>query len=125
LNNAHDSVGAGAHVVGRNAANGGVETRGCRTDAQEQRNLNEEDDEAAHTVGAGRTASASSKVASKWDRGHLQSNDGEDYHKRVEREDISDAEGEAKDHAQNTDPAGTSGQLEMPMLISYSFAVVG
>lgn len=55
-------------------------------------------------------------MAGKWDRGHLQSNDGEDYHKRVEREDISDAEGEAKNHAQNTDPAGTSGQLEMPIV---------
>lgn len=45
LDEAHDKVNAGTHVVRSEAAHEGIEFRGRRTDTKEQRNLDEDDDD--------------------------------------------------------------------------------
>lgn len=50
LDDGHDGVGSGAHVVGGDAADEGVELLGGRADAEEEGDLNEEDDQGGGTV---------------------------------------------------------------------------
>ena len=50
LHRTHDGVRAGAHVVCRDAADGGVKARRGRADAEEQRDFDEEDDKRGGSV---------------------------------------------------------------------------
>jgi hypothetical protein len=49
LDDTHGKVDGGAHVIGLESANEGIKCRRRRTDAQEERDLDEEDDERADT----------------------------------------------------------------------------
>ena len=51
LDEGHDAVGGGAHPVGRDLADGVVERRRGRADAQEEGDLDEEDYEGGYAVG--------------------------------------------------------------------------
>lgn len=50
LGQGHGAVRGGAHVVGRDAADGGIEGARGRADSQQQGHLNEEDDERRDAV---------------------------------------------------------------------------
>jgi hypothetical protein len=50
LHDGHDAVGARAHVVTRDLADGGVKGGRGRADAQQQRDLDEEDDKGRDAV---------------------------------------------------------------------------
>lgn len=50
LDSTHGGVHGGAHVVGGEAADEGIELGGCRANTEEERYLNEEDDEGASTA---------------------------------------------------------------------------
>jgi hypothetical protein len=45
LDQGHDAVNGGAHIVGREAADEGIEFGGCRTDAQKERDFDEDEDQ--------------------------------------------------------------------------------
>lgn len=53
LDEGHDAVGTGTHVVGRDLADGIIEGRRGRADAQEKGHFDEEDDEGRDTAGEG------------------------------------------------------------------------
>ena len=50
LHGAHDEVNGGAHVVGAEFADEGIERGRSRADTKEKRYLNEDDDEGAYSV---------------------------------------------------------------------------
>lgn len=50
LYSAHDEVDGGAHVVGAEFADEGVELRGGRADAEEERDFDEDDNKGAYSV---------------------------------------------------------------------------
>lgn len=81
VDNGHDGIGARAHVVRRDLADGGIEAGRGRADAQEQGHLDEEDDE-----------------------GEDESDDAEDEKEGVKGEDVGNTEGKAEDHGQDAEP---------------------
>jgi hypothetical protein len=50
LDDAHDEIDGGAHVVCLEAADEGVEVLGCRADAQQERDFDEDEDEGGDAV---------------------------------------------------------------------------
>jgi hypothetical protein len=52
LDKSHDTISCGAHVIGRDLADGGIEGSRSRANSEEERHFDEEDDERGDTIGA-------------------------------------------------------------------------
>lgn len=93
LYGAHDEVYGGAHVVGAELADEGVELGRRRADAEEERYLDEDDDEGAHSVAALATFC--------WRKQRLDNvqADNAECDDKVGVEDVCDSEREAEEYA--------------------------
>jgi hypothetical protein len=99
LHSAHDEVDGRAHVVGFEFANEAVELGRGRTDAEEQRNLDEDDDEGAYSVGDCQRGGKNLEGM-----GFIQANDAKgDDEGRVEN--VGDSKRKAEEDAQHASPA--------------------
>jgi hypothetical protein len=110
LDDAHDEVDGGAHVVCLEAADEGVEVLGCRADAQQQRDFDEDEDEGGDAGVEKKRVLVGGLV---WDGTGLELGwDGQDdiqakhtpQDDDVEVEDVCDSEGEAEDDAEDAGP---------------------
>lgn len=81
LDQTHDTVDAGARVVGRDLADGGIERGRGWADPKEKRHLNKEDDE-----------------------GRGQCKGAEEVHDYNNSKDVRNAQSEAQDHGQDSEP---------------------
>lgn len=101
LDYAHCGVDGGAHVVGFEAADEGVEFLGGRADAQEEGDFDEDEDEAGDAV---RDRSAEMlRVGTMKPGGCSQAQDAPEDDD-VEVEDVGNAEGKAEDYAKHAGP---------------------
>jgi len=94
LGSRHGRIRSGAHVVGRDFANAGVERRRRGTDPEQQWHFDEEDNEGGDPIGIARLAAASAG-ATRIQVVDLQADDAEDDDEDAEGEDVSDAQGKA------------------------------
>ena len=97
LNDTHGEVDGGAHVIGLESADEGIKGGGCRTNAQEERDFDKEDDERADT--GFRVSAESFKTSDYYSQAYHGKQDDP-----VEEEDIANAETEAQHHADDTSP---------------------
>jgi hypothetical protein len=97
LDDTHGKVDCGAHVIGLESADEGIKRGRCRTDAQEERHFDKEDNERADT---------GCRVSTVY----LQAFDcySQAYHGEqddpVKEEDVANAETKAQHHADDTGP---------------------
>ena len=97
LDDTHGKVDGGAHVIGLESADEGIKGGGCRTNAQEERDFDKEDDERADT--GFRVSAESFKTPDYYSQAYHGKQDDP-----VEEEDIANAETEAQHHADDTSP---------------------
>lgn len=97
LDQAHDTINSGAHIVRFEASDEVIEGCGGRADSEEERDLDEEDDEGADTVFM--------LAVDCWGRAGMcmQAYDGEQDNP-VELEDVGYAQCEAEDYAEYAGP---------------------
>jgi hypothetical protein len=88
LQSTHDTIGARAHVVGRNLANELVELGRSWADSEEERDLNKQDDER-------RCDGKSAK----------------DDSNNIEREDIGDSNSQTNDHGNDPEPLSINAEV--------------
>jgi len=99
LNNAHDGVDGGSHVVGLESADEAIEACTRWTDSEEERDLNEDENEPAD---AGEGLAARTRAGLEEPESVQQNHTPEDDD--VEVEDVGDPEGEAEDYAYYAGP---------------------